>query len=105
MARTSANPVHRRNSGPPSRTFPRAVVKLRGQALKDLFEAEGVKSLRGQVAELNHSSIAALSRAYDDGAVSAFLIAAVRLRFPHVPYEQLFTESEESADARTQAAA
>src|ERR1043165_5722461 len=101
MAGTRTTSVLRRNKAASSSTPSRAIVKLRPDALKELFAAEGIKGLRNQVAELNRSGTAALSGAYNGGAVSAGLSAAVRLRFPHVPYKQLFIESEGPTAAQT----
>lgn len=83
----------------------KAAILLRPDALDELFAAEGIKSYDAKAKSLGYPSTGMLHRAYHGGAVSSALICAVRLRFPAVPYEQLFTEGQVAVNATADLAA
>lgn len=103
MAATTAHKRRPRKSAADAAT--RAAILLKSDALDQLFTEAGITTYQAKAQALGGSSVGALHRAYNGGSVSAALICAVRLRFPTVPYEQLFTEGEVPANAPADAAA
>lgn len=103
MAATTAR---KRRPRKPQPAATRAAILLNRDALDGLFAAAGIgPTYQAKAEALPGSSVGALHRAYNGGAVSAAFICAVRTRFPHTPYEVLFTEGQVPADAPADAAA
>lgn len=69
----------------------RPVILLRPGALARLFEGTGLTKYEDFGRELQYSP-GALCVADNGGSVGAGLVAAVRNRFPLVPYEATFAE-------------
>lgn len=102
MAARTATKRRPRNGGaaaPTTETFTKDAVLLRVDdggniALDALLTADGITTFEAKAKALHYPSTGMLHRAYKGGAVSSALICAVRLRYPTVPYEQLFTEGQ-----------
>jgi hypothetical protein len=103
MSGTSTVPTRRRKEPRIARVAARPVITCRTGVLEKLFAAENIHTYREMSASLNYDSTSGVHRACNGVPVSAWLIAAIRLRFPEVPYERIFTEG--TVDATADAAA
>lgn len=83
----------------------RPVVVCRPGVLGRLFAAEGIKTYSEMSEALGYGSAGGIHRALHEAPVSAWFISAVRLRFPEIPYERIFTERVAITDAPAHAAA
>ncbi len=115
MAATTATKRRPRNTAAahdkqPTETFTKDAVLLRTTPtdnpskphvhLDELFAAEDITTFEAKAKALNYPSTGMLHRAYKGGSCSAALIAAVRLRWPHIPYEQIFTEGQATGERK-----
>lgn len=113
MAATTATKRRPRNKPAAAKdeteTYLKDAVLLRrhtdGKAVLDnLFDLEGITSFEDKARALEYPSTGMLHRALKDGlACSSALIVAIRLYFPGIPYEALFTEGKVLAERKVTA--